>query len=104
MEFLRSFPRRHLAGKPVVAAPNVGCFLRLLHAHLFFGSVRLYANCSSEIMTHERELNSNFNKLFGKKVCILYMHVSKKLIKDQLQKQFPAVSPGLSQREIDKYK
>ena len=55
-------------------------------------------------MTHERELNSNFNKLFGKKVCILHMHVSKKLIKDQLQKQFPAVSPGLSQREIDKYK
>ena len=32
------------------------------------------------------------------------MHVSKKLIKDQLQKQFPAVSPGLSQREIDKNK
>ena len=30
MEFLRSFLRRHLAGKPVVASPNVGCFLRLL--------------------------------------------------------------------------
>ena len=29
MEFLRSFLRRHLAGKPVVASPNVGCFLRL---------------------------------------------------------------------------
>ena len=29
MEFLRSFHRRHLAGKPVVASPNVGCFLRL---------------------------------------------------------------------------
>ena len=28
MEFLRSFLRRHLAGKPVVASPNVGCFLR----------------------------------------------------------------------------
>ena len=30
MEFLRSFlteNRRHLAGKPVVASPNVGCFL-----------------------------------------------------------------------------
>ena len=25
MEFLRSFLRRHLAGKPVVASPNVGC-------------------------------------------------------------------------------
>ena len=30
MEFLRSFRRRHLAGKPVVASPNVGCFLRLV--------------------------------------------------------------------------
>ena len=29
MEFLRSFLRRHLAGKPVVASPNVGCLLRL---------------------------------------------------------------------------
>ena len=30
MEFLRSFLRRHFAGKPVVASPNVGRFLRLL--------------------------------------------------------------------------
>ena len=30
MEFQRSFLRSHLAGKPVVASPNVGCFLRLL--------------------------------------------------------------------------
>ena len=30
MEFLRSFLKRHLAGKPLVALPNVGCFLRLL--------------------------------------------------------------------------
>ena len=29
-EFLRSFLRRHLSGKPVVASANVGCFLRLL--------------------------------------------------------------------------
>ena len=29
IEFLRSFLRCHLAGKPVVASPNVGCFLRL---------------------------------------------------------------------------
>ena len=29
MEFLSSFLRRHLAGKPVEASPNVGCFLRL---------------------------------------------------------------------------
>ena len=30
MEFLRSFLRRHFAGKPLVASRNVGCFLRLL--------------------------------------------------------------------------
>ena len=29
MKFLRSFLRRHLAGKPVVALPNVGCLLML---------------------------------------------------------------------------
>ena len=29
MEFLGSFLRRHLAGKPVAASPSVGCFLRL---------------------------------------------------------------------------
>ena len=30
VEFLHSFLRCHLAGKPVVASPNVGCFLKLL--------------------------------------------------------------------------
>ena len=29
MQFLRSFLRRHFAGKPVVASRNVNCFLRL---------------------------------------------------------------------------
>ena len=29
MEFLRSFLRRHFAGKPVVASQNIGSFLRL---------------------------------------------------------------------------
>ena len=33
MEFLRSFLTRHLAGKPVVASPNVGCLLRLVAGH-----------------------------------------------------------------------
>ena len=32
MEFLRSFLRLHWAGKPVVASPNVLCFLRLIRA------------------------------------------------------------------------
>ena len=30
MEFLRSSLRRHLAGKPVLASPNIDCFLRLV--------------------------------------------------------------------------
>ena len=30
MEFLRSLLRRLLAGRPVVASPNVSCFLRLV--------------------------------------------------------------------------
>ena len=29
MEFLRSFLSRHFSWKPVVASPNVGCFLKL---------------------------------------------------------------------------
>ena len=29
MEFLCSFPRHNLAGKPMVVSPNVGCFLGL---------------------------------------------------------------------------
>ena len=33
MEFLRSFLRRHLAGKPVVTPSNVGYFLRLQTFH-----------------------------------------------------------------------
>ena len=35
MEFLRSFLRRHLAGKPVVASRNVGCFLTLKQSNNF---------------------------------------------------------------------
>ena len=34
MEFLPSFLRRHLAGKPGVASPNVGCVLRLVCSQL----------------------------------------------------------------------
>ena len=40
MEFLCSFLRCHLAGKPVVASPNVGCFLRL-------GNVKFYGSPKS---------------------------------------------------------
>ena len=34
MEFLLSFHRRHLAGKPVVVSPNVGWFLRLFNFYI----------------------------------------------------------------------
>ena len=43
MEFLRSFLRRHLAGKPVVASPNVGCFIRL--STFLIDDLRTQANC-----------------------------------------------------------
>ena len=36
MEFVRSFLRRHVEGKPVVASPNVGCFFRLASSDLCF--------------------------------------------------------------------
>ena len=39
MEFLRSFLRRHLAGKPVVESQNVGCFLRLKWRKTFLISI-----------------------------------------------------------------
>ena len=45
MEFLHSFIRRHLAGKPVVASPNVGCFLRLFLCQLTANG----SACSQEI-------------------------------------------------------
>ena len=35
-EFLRSFLRRHFAGKPVVTSRNIGCFLRLVETIFFF--------------------------------------------------------------------
>ena len=40
-QFLRSFLRRHLAGKPVVASPNVDFFLRLLEGR----SISRYVDC-----------------------------------------------------------
>ena len=43
MEFLRSFLRRHFAGKPVVASPNVSCFLRLTSTGWYEGQARYYS-------------------------------------------------------------
>ena len=42
MEFLPSFLRFHLVGKPVVALPNVGCFLRLGNQSVFILDRRLW--------------------------------------------------------------
>ena len=49
MEFLHSFLRRHLTGKPVVASPNVGCFLRL-HSdkHLLLLQLQYYKQGKSD--------------------------------------------------------
>ena len=41
MESLRSFFRRHLAGKTLVALPNVGCFLKLITTAMWRISARL---------------------------------------------------------------
>ena len=49
MEFLRSSLRRHLAGKLVVASPNVGCFPRLA----IFGT-EVNAHCRREMAVGER--------------------------------------------------
>ena len=35
MDYLRLFPRRHLAEKPVMASPNVDCFLRLVERSFY---------------------------------------------------------------------
>ena len=55
MEFLCSFFRRHLARKPVVASPNVGCFLGLssvvyicclLHIYAYSSECYLQRHCN----------------------------------------------------------
>ena len=42
MEFLPLFLGRHFAGKPVVASPNVGCFLRLGNQSVFILDLHLW--------------------------------------------------------------
>ena len=44
MEFLCSFLRRHLVGKPVVVSPNVGFFLRLKPKQNFRKSKKTHVN------------------------------------------------------------
>ena len=44
MDFLRSFLRRHLPGKLVVASPNVGCFPRLFLLPIFPSGSEIQSN------------------------------------------------------------
>ena len=44
-EFLRSFLRRHFAGRPSVVSRNVGCFLRLLKLQLHVISIVCLHGC-----------------------------------------------------------
>ena len=63
MEFLRSFLRRLLVGKPVVASPNVGCFLRLYIFKVF----------SSVAHSHVSDALSCFSSVF---ISLTRSHIS----------------------------
>ena len=63
MAFLRSFLRRHLAVKPVVASPNFGCFLRLQ---------LLMKNMSWVNMTKWQMLSLILNSVHFSRNCIFY--------------------------------
>ena len=96
MEFLRSFLRRHLAGKPVVASPNVGCFLRLqassksdfhfticslheLHVQWPICKIFFYIKSTFKEVSGMSEANtSNFNS--GQNICSLLFEGSWLLI------------------------
>ena len=61
MEFLRSFLRRHLAGKPMVASPNIGVFAGcpILEFSQGFTSSRLWAAINLGERRERTELVSN---------------------------------------------
>ena len=71
MDFLRSFLRRHLAGKPVVASPNVDCFLRLLNYWHNFRvwalRVAYYATFASAIYQSLSHSRGRFNLVHDKR-------------------------------------
>ena len=59
MEFLRSFLRRHLAGKPVVASRNIGCFRRLSSFELgYIDRGRLLIELDEHVELEELVLSS----------------------------------------------
>ena len=53
MEFLRSFLRRRLVGKPVVVSPNVGCFLRLSFKGMVKRGQQKRATCFAALLQNE---------------------------------------------------
>ena len=53
MEFLRSFLRRRLAGKPVVVSPNVGCFLKLSFKGMVKRGQQKHATCFAALLQNE---------------------------------------------------
>ena len=58
MEFVHSFLRRHLPGKPVVVLPNVGCFVRLFFLQMYF-SLIVYDNNYVEVFCYQVIFHKN---------------------------------------------
>ena len=68
MEFLRSFLRRHSAGKPPMASRYVGCFLRLQEPQICKRSLPL--RVASSLAVHAAVLIIS---------CACYLHRSQKI-------------------------
>ena len=77
MEFLRSFLRRHLAGKQFVASQNVSCFLRLrsywtikyMMAGMFFQIVFFILTPIAETSTSKYSKTSKNTILYTTNIC-----------------------------------
>ena len=79
MEFLRSFLRRLLVGKPVVASQNVGCFLWLYIFKVFSSLAHSHVSdafsyFSSVFISLTRSHKSHISHIFLHLSCILITH------------------------------
>ena len=70
MEFVSSFLRRHLAGKPVVALPNVGCFLRLQPDYI---SVFCFLKSEKWPFNHSSDMSHLIISVFLDTLIILHL-------------------------------
>ena len=70
MEFLSSFLRRHLVGKPVVALPNVGCFLRLQPDYI---SVFCFLKSEKWPFNHSSDMSHFIISVFLDTLIILHL-------------------------------